>query len=309
MYLRRIHAPQYGLRPWCNRLANIQSSPPMNLHVLLQFNSASPSRGCRGTGFCDDSVLQRPTAPKTIERTTLSSPCWASTSRHLSPNNSLCLNPVDAAKRTRVRSGLWFNRSDYPLAIDTAAIPVLLRPAKRSDAGTLLTDCLNNASFLHAAFYFWLIGSQNSRRRILGQFFLLSVTNASYVVVTPEMFVSLSMFRKSNPDNVHYLLSGRPLPGSHDRLLTLFANGERMANGRGPYHGLFRQSVSRGFLGMSMPAHVKWMELGGLTKSDESAQASSRRGLMLCAKGLIGPRVRRPPCRLSKRLEIGHDVA
>src|SRR5712691_4345206 len=98
MYLRRMHAPQYGLRPLCNRLANIQSSLPVKLHVSRQFNSASPSRGCIGTGFCDDSVLQRPTTPKTIERTTLSSPRWKSTSHHLSPNNSLCLKPVDAAK-------------------------------------------------------------------------------------------------------------------------------------------------------------------------------------------------------------------
>src|SRR6266496_5815013 len=57
-YLRRIDAPQYGLRPLCNRLANIQSSQPVNLHVFFQFKRASPSRGCRGTGFCEDSVLQ-----------------------------------------------------------------------------------------------------------------------------------------------------------------------------------------------------------------------------------------------------------
>ncbi len=79
-------------------------SVPVNLQVSRQFNSASLSSGCSGTGFCDDSVLQRPTTPKTIERTTLSSPCWKSTSRHLSPNNSLCLKPVDAANRTSVRS-------------------------------------------------------------------------------------------------------------------------------------------------------------------------------------------------------------
>src|ERR1700721_3415717 len=136
MYLRRIHAPQYGLRPLCNRLANIQLSLPVNLHAFRQFNSASLSRGCKGTGFCDDSVLQRPTTPKTIERTTLSSPCWKLTSRHLSPNNSLCLNPVDAAKRTSVRSrrATW---STQPLISAAVSTPGALHafPLREPTAG------------------------------------------------------------------------------------------------------------------------------------------------------------------------------
>jgi len=41
MNLRRMDAPQYSLRPLCKRLAKIQSSYPVNLHVLRQVNSAS----------------------------------------------------------------------------------------------------------------------------------------------------------------------------------------------------------------------------------------------------------------------------
>ncbi len=44
-----------------------------------------------------------------------------------------------------------FNRYDHPFQIDPAAVPVLFRPAKRSDVRALLTDRLDNASLLHAA--------------------------------------------------------------------------------------------------------------------------------------------------------------
>src|SRR2546429_8856933 len=57
-----------------------------------------------GTGFCDDSVLHGPTTPYTMERVTLIVPWSKSTLPHFKPNNSLCRNPVDAARGTNVRS-------------------------------------------------------------------------------------------------------------------------------------------------------------------------------------------------------------
>src|SRR3989442_4436146 len=57
-----------------------------------------------GTGFSDDSVLHGPTAPYTMERVTLIL-LWAkSMSPHFKPNISLCRKPVEAARRTNVRS-------------------------------------------------------------------------------------------------------------------------------------------------------------------------------------------------------------
>src|SRR5437899_4984103 len=65
---------------------------------------ASARVGCIGTGFCDDSVLHGPTTPYTMERMTLIVPRSKSISPHFRPNISLCRNPVDAARRTNVRS-------------------------------------------------------------------------------------------------------------------------------------------------------------------------------------------------------------
>ena len=58
----------------------------------------------RGTGFGDDSVLHGPTTPYTMERVTLIVPWLKSISPHFKPNNSLCRNPVVAARSTSVRS-------------------------------------------------------------------------------------------------------------------------------------------------------------------------------------------------------------
>src|ERR1700722_11745682 len=65
---------------------------------------ASARVGCIGTGFCDASVLHGPTTPYTMERVTLIVPWPKSMSPHFKPNISLCRNPVDAARRTSVRS-------------------------------------------------------------------------------------------------------------------------------------------------------------------------------------------------------------
>jgi hypothetical protein len=63
-------------------------------------------------GFYDDSVLHGPTTPYTMERVTLIF-LWAkSMSPHFKPNISLCRNPVEAARRTKVRSRTSKCRSD-----------------------------------------------------------------------------------------------------------------------------------------------------------------------------------------------------
>jgi hypothetical protein len=78
--------------------------------------------------------------------------------RKLSPDlSSFGLECIDlsqegASGRARgVGVGVLFNRSYHPLPINTVAIRFFLRPAKRPDVRTLLRDCLDNASLLHAA--------------------------------------------------------------------------------------------------------------------------------------------------------------
>src|SRR6266850_7674014 len=76
----------------------------MYVQRFLHCVRASARVGCIGTGFCDDSVLHGPTTPYTMERMTLIVPRSKSISPHFRPNISLCRNPVDAARRTNVRS-------------------------------------------------------------------------------------------------------------------------------------------------------------------------------------------------------------
>ena len=60
---RRIACPQYGWRPrWCS-LAKTQSSGSRYLQRSLQSMRAAARIGWTGTGFCDASVLHRPTTP------------------------------------------------------------------------------------------------------------------------------------------------------------------------------------------------------------------------------------------------------
>lgn len=63
---------------------------------------------------------------------TLSSPRSKSTSRHLSPNSSLCLEPVDAARRTSVRSrrARWSTRALISKAVSTAGVLRLFAPCR-----------------------------------------------------------------------------------------------------------------------------------------------------------------------------------
>src|SRR5712675_1037474 len=82
-----------------DRLAPVWSVAP----IALACKNPVP-RPDVGTVFCDDSVLHGPTTPYTMERMTLIVPRSKSISPHFKPNISLCRNPVDAARRTSVRS-------------------------------------------------------------------------------------------------------------------------------------------------------------------------------------------------------------
>ena len=88
---------------------------------------ASARIGGMGTGFCDDSVLHGPTTPYTMERVTLIL-LWAkSMSPHFKPNISLCRKPVEAARRTNVRSRTSRLSTNALISLGTSTVGGLRR--------------------------------------------------------------------------------------------------------------------------------------------------------------------------------------
>jgi hypothetical protein len=105
---------------------------PSRLHSCTGYLSSIATKrrariGGMGTGFCDDSVLHGPTTPYTMERVTLIF-LWAkSMSPHFKPNISLCRKPVEAARRTNVRSRTSKLSTNALISLGTSTVGGLRR--------------------------------------------------------------------------------------------------------------------------------------------------------------------------------------